>query len=848
MNIKPPKYAEALLKFFLPRRESEFLLGDYDYLFQEILEKKGRLLANLWYWFVVMKAIPSFIQHQVYWGIVMLKSYIKLAMRNLIKRKGYSFINIFGLAIGIACSVLIFGYVQDELSYDRFHENADDLYVATFSNGSVMTPTALAEYLKNEYPEVVKTTRLTRRSRVLFESESVRAFQTNGIIVDADFLSMFSIDLLIGNAEDVLSDPNSIIISESVAAKYFGAENPLGKTLKYENANEFLVSGVFKDYPENSHIKCTFIVSNSLLEEYGRDMNTWQVNNIRNYVQLSPNASVESLNNQISDIVERHREQDKRTLFMQPVTNLRLDPYKDDHGGGTITYVYMFSILALLVLVIACINFVNLTTARSSIRAREVGIRKTIGAHRKQLIYQFFGESLLLTVISLFFAILLVAILLPYFNEIASKNFSIEFILKQNMIYGILGIILFAGILSGSYPALFLSRFQPVKVLSAGTSSRKGGVGFRKVLVVTQFAASIFLILFSLVVFNQVKYLEGRDVGFERENIIYFGIGNKFKNNVETIKSELLSNPKVRNIALMDSPPYEWNSNAGSGDVFWEGKTSQQVKMVTMSVDTDYLETIGLKMAQGRFFSKEYSTDKDEAYVINEAAARAMEMEDPVGKWLKIWDYEKKIIGVVKDFHFESLRNEIIPMVMFVEPDWRYRACVKISSNQIASTIEFIQDKWEEIYPEYPFEYQFLDETLRNHYVREAATGNIVSTFTILALTISCLGLFGLSSYTAEQKTKEIGIRKVLGASALSIIKKISKEFVVLVFISNLIAWPAAYYIGQNWLMDFPYRAPISIWLFVYALLSALVLTIFTISWQIIKAARANPVEALKYE
>ena len=844
--LKSPKYAERILKFFLPQKEKEFLLGDYNFLFNEVSEKRGSLFAVIWYWMIVLREIPGFINHKVFWGVVMFKSNMKLAFRNIVKQKLYSFINIFGLATGIACSLLIFGYVQNELSYDRFQENAENLYIATFDNGSTTTPTALAGYLKSEYPQVVKATRWTSLDHSLITSENTKAFQDGGAVVDPDFISMFSIKLVNGNADRVLDKPRSILISKSMAAKYFGSENPVGKTLTYENEYKFLVTGVFDDYAENSHLVCTFLISNSFLKELGRDMNVWEYNNIQTYVQLNPKASVVAFNKEISNVIERHRVADKRALFIQPITQLHLNPFNRE--GGSITYVYMFSILAMLILVIACINFINLTTAKASVRSREVGIRKTIGATRRELISQFFGESLSLTLISFFLALFIVAAILPLFNELASKNFTLGFIFKQDMAYGIFGILFFTGLFAGSYPALFLSRFQPSKVLKNDITMGKRKFNFRHALVVTQFIASTLLIIFSLVVFEQVDYLQNHSVGFDKENLVYFQIGDKFKQNYETVKREMLTNPNISSITLMDCPPYQWIANAGYGVVKWEGQTNQLVKMVMMSVDDDYLETLELKMAKGRFFSSEYSTDAKDAYVINEAAAKAMEMNDPIGKWLRLGGDERRIIGVVKDFHFESLKREIIPAAMRIAPDWYFNACVKISSNNIGATLSFIQDKWEEIYPDYPFEYHFLDETLRSRYQSEQVTGMIVFSFTVLALIISCLGLFGLSSYTAERKTKEIGVRKVLGASSLSIVTKISREFVLLVLIANIIAWPISYYFVQKWLQNFAFRAPIDPLLFIYTLLAAVVIAVVTISWQIINAARKKTVDSLKYE
>lgn len=841
-----PKFPFWILKQIYAFDNKDAYSGDIEEEFAEIQKCQGRAKAKRWIWFHAMAAIPRGGQHSVIWRITMLKNYIKIALRNFLRHKGYTFINIAGLAIGIACCILIMLWVQDELSYDRFHENADDLYVATFSNGSKVTPTALSDYLKTEYPEIIYTSRYSGQGRNLLKYNDTDIYQEGGVMVDPDFLKMFTIPFLKGNLDKALNDPNSILLSENVAFKLFGTLDPIGQTLTYNTSLDLKVTGVFEDYPSNSHISFQYILPTALAMAYNKNYNTWDVNNLRTYAQLRQNTTVESVDAKITDVVERHRPQDKRPLSLQSITRVHLNPF--NHAGAPILYVYLFSAMAFFILLIACINFINLTTARSSNRAKEVGIRKTVGACRAHLVRQFFGESLILTLIASGLSIGLVLLFLPMFNNLTGKSFTWELLIQQIIVLGIFGIISLTVIIAGSYPSLLLSRFQPVKVLKGRRLTGAKGSLLRKVLVVLQFSLSIFLILGTLMIFRQVHYLRERDVGYNRDNIVYFGIGARFRNNFDTIKTELLYNPNILNVTLTDIAPYRWQSNAGYGDVQWEGKTNQQVKMVMMSVDYDYQDTFGLKMAQGRFFSKEYSTDASDAYVVNQAAVRAMEMDDPIGKELKVWDLSKRIIGVVEDYHFESLHNEIIPMAMRIDPNWHNQTCIRISPHRIPDTLAFLESKWKAIYPEYPFEYRFLDETIENQYRSEQAVGKIVTVFTILALFISCLGIFGLSSYTAEQRTKEIGIRKVLGATVSSIIKHISKEFVLLVVISNVIIWPLAYFLMNRWLQSFAYRITIGWWTFVLTGFVVLVVSLLTVSWQIIRAATANPVDSLRYE
>jgi predicted permease len=837
---------ERILRFFLSKDYYLERSGDLEEVYADLAEEFGLLRARVWLWFQILKLIYGVIQTNIAWRFVMLKNHLKVATRNIKRHKVYSFINIAGLAIGLSCCILILLWVQDELSYDRFHDNAENLYVATFSNGSKVTPTALGPFLKAEFPEVFQISRYNMLGRGLLKYEDTEIYEYGGIMVDPGFVKMFTIQFLEGDSETALNNPNSILLSKRFAEKLFGTKDPIDQTVIYNASLSLNVTGVFENYPANSHISFEYILPLALAKTWNRDLNTWEVNNIRTYVQLQEGTSVQSVDQKISNVVENHRPQDQRPLSLQPITRLHLNPYH--HRGGAIAYVYLFSALAFFILLIACINFINLTTAKSSNRAKEVGIRKTVGAYRTNLIWQFFGESLFLTLISSILGIGLSILLLPWFNNLTGKTFTWEFMLRQKISFGISGIILLTVVIAGSYPAFFLSRFQPVKVLQGKLKFGLKGVQFRKVLVVLQFSLSVLLILGTLMVYQQVNYLRERDVGYDRNNIVIFNIGSRFAQNSERIKTELLSNPNILHITLVDIAPYRWQSNAGVGDVHWEGKTNQRIKMVMTSVDYDFLETFGLEMTQGRFFSKEHSTDMTEAYVVNQEAVRAMEMDDPVGKELKVWDLSRRIIGVVKDYHFESLHNEIIPMAMRIDSNSYGQACVRITSHRVSDTLSFIENIWEEIYPEYPFEFRFLDDMLQRLYRSEQTIGKIVSIFTLLALIISCLGIFGLSSYTAEQRTKEIGIRKILGASVMNVVKSISKEFVILVLIANVIVWPIAYFLMNKWLQVFAYRITISWLTFLLTGMAVLVVSLLTVSRQIIRAATANPVDSLRYE
>ena len=776
-------------------------------------------------------------------------NYLKVALRRVKKNRGYSVINVLGLAMGMACTIFIFKWVQNELSYDRFHQNAGDLYAATFSNGSTVSPTALAKFLKAEFPEIVRTSRFADAgdNLIKYKGKEMPA-GGNGIIVDPDFLQMFTFHFLRGDAKTALTEPLSIVISEKLAAKFFGDENPVNKIVAFSTQFDLKVTGVFKNYPSNSHIKCEYIIPLATAKEWGwfGDLNTWNTNNIRTYVQLAKNTAKESVDAKISHVVERHRHQDKRPLSLQPITRLRLNPM--GHGEGTITYVYIFSAMAFFILIIACINFMNLTTARSTTLAKEVGIRKTMGAGRADLIRQFFGETIALTVIALVVGTGMIALFLPNFNRITQEAFSFASLFQVSMIPGIFLILLLTAIISGSYPALFLSGFQTARVLKGDISSGRGGAMLRKILVVTQFFLSVLLILSTIMIFKQVNFLKDRDVGFNRENVVYFSIGARYRNNIETIKTELMANPKILNVTMTDTAPYRWQSNAGVGDVQWEGKSNQQVKMVMVAVDSDYLKTFGMKMAQGRFFSKVFSSDAAEAFVVNETAVKAMEMKNPIGKELQVWDLRGRIIGVVKDYHFESLRNEIIPMAMRIQPDSYRHACIRIHPRGMAATLKFLEKHWTKIYPEYPFEYSFLDDSIRGQYQLEESVGRLVMTFTVLAIFISCLGLFGLASFMTEKRTKEIGIRKACGASTSALVFLLTKDFLRLVLLACMMATPLAAFLVNKWLRIYAYRTAMGPGVIALTVLLSLAIAFITVGFHTIKSARLNPSESLRYE
>ena len=772
----------------------------------------------------------------------MFRNYLIVAIRGIKRRKGISFINIFGLALGIACCILIFLWVQDEVSFDRFHKNSATLYGAYFSNGSPITPTALAGFLIEQYPEVVTAARFDYAGRIKVQYGEKTFMEDGGVFVDPAFIDMFTLEFISGNPETAFTQPFSILITESFAKKYFARDDPIGKTLS-AHGSDFNVGGVIKDFPHNSHIRFDFLIPFSVLGEMGRDLNTWNGNWHRTFVQLHENVSLSDVNKKVINVVRDHRPQEQRSFLLRPISEIHL--YRLN-GGGRIIYVYIFSSIAFFILLIACINFINLATAQSATRSREVGMRKTVGARRSDLVKQFFSESLLLIFISWLIGILMVRLILPEFNALTDKSFILPDLVKLPILSGIIGILVLTGILAGSYPALILSSYMPVTVLRGVLHKSTKGSLFRKVLVVFQFTLSIMLIFSTLVLYKQLDFIGNTPLGLDKDHIITMRIGGKIS-SASTFKNSLLGHLGIVKITSTNIPPFRWNTNAGLGDVHWEGQENRQIRMVETTVDFDYAATFGLRVKNGRFFSREYASDVNDAWIVNETAVRAMNMDSPVGKWLKLWDNQRKIVGVVKDFHFESLHNEIMPMAMRVSPfnPW---VCIKIKSQDVPRVLKVIEMKWRELCPDYPFEYQFLEDQIHAQYMPDQRIVNLFQYFTLLAIIISCLGLFGLISFFTQERTKEIGIRKILGASVSGLLLLLSRDSIKWVLFASAIALPVAWFAMAHYLQTYAYRITIDFIFFLFSAALALFIAFITVSSQVVKTAIANPVDALRYE
>ena len=841
----PPKVGQKLLSYLARYELEHSISGDCGEEHKEHIKEKGELRAFLWYWGQVLYALAAYFKLSFFIGAAMLKNYIKITWRNIKNNKVYSLINIMGLAVGMTCCILILLWVKDELGYDKFHENYSNIYqtnVELQGTKYSSNPLALAKALKNKYPEVKRITRFCTRYWLIKHGDNI--YNESGGLVDDDFLKIFTFPLLKGNPESVFASTESIVITERAAFKYFGGQDPIGKSVLINNRLELIVTGVLKNVPKNSHLQFDFLAPMKLMGERGETSWSYEA---WTYPQLEENVSLKDFADKISGFL---MERDKRTN--QPVV-LHIRPLSKVHlyslnGTDPILYVYIFLAIAAAVLIIACINFINLSTARSNTRAKEIGMRKVVGAERTDIIKQFIGESFMLSLIALLISITLVYLFLPAFNTLAQKQMALDIFSSVSTWILLLGLILFTGLAAGSYPAFMLSSFKPVDTLRRGKlQSGAGGFVLRKVLVVAQFTATIVLIIGTLVMYKQLNYIRNKDIGLDREHVVAISMNRELRGSFRSFKNEIKQNSHVSNVSAARRYP---TSIGHINPVYWEGKgPDNYVTMTDASVDYDYFETLGMEIIQGRSFSEEYPTDR-ENYVLNEEALRITGLKSPIGKMFSCWEDEGKIIGIVKNFNASSLHNEIEPVIFTMSQRHGSHSFifVKITPADISGTLAFLKNKAAQFAPNNLFEYRFLDDVFNSQYQSDERRGKIFKYFTVLAIFISCLGLFGMASFTAEQRTKEIGIRKVLGASISNIMGLISKEFLVLLLVSNVIAWPAAYYLMNKLLNNYAYRISLSVWIFIASGLTAVLVALLTVCIKIIRAARANPVDSLRYE
>jgi len=855
-NATPLKLGHWLLSRIYGRGDHFTLIGDFGEIYTEIANERGESAASLWYWGQIVKLIPLFLSNSIYWSVQMIKNYLKVALRNIRRHKGFSFINIAGLAIGLACCLLITIWVLDELSYDKFHENATNLYRVeedqTYSERIFyvyVTPYPLGPALKTEIADIIDATRVVWTGGVLFKYEDNTFFEDNGRAVDPSFLKMFTYPLVKGDKNTALDSPFSAVLSEDLAEKYFGEDDPIGKVITLNNKYEFTVTGVMENIPHNTYLQFDFLVPYEILKRTGQTREEdFGSNSIYTFVQLADGTPAEQVNQQISGFIKTKVPQSRTELRLMPFTKLHLHEFFGyEKSAGAIQYVYIFSVIAFIVLLIACINFMNLSTARSANRAKEVGLRKVVGAVKGHLIRQFYGESVVYAFIALIFAVGIVTLLLPAFSNLASKELSWSVTGIETILLGLLGITLFTGLVAGSYPAMFLSAFQPARVLKGSLFSGSGGSLFRRILVVIQFALSILLIIGTAVVYQQQNYIKNMRLGWDKEHLVYIPLRADTRKSYDALKQELIQSPKVLNITGTSQLPTHIGSN--SAGARWEGKDPEFSILIGFnSVDFDFTKTLKIEMAEGRSFNKEYVSDQSQAWIVNEEVAKLMDKDSVIGEGFSFQGIDGTIVGVMKNFHYQTLKNKIEPLAIKVNPDNLNYMIVRIPPEDVSASLGFIEKTWKRVIPTFPFEYRFMDERFDMMYRTEQRIGTLLKYFAILAVFVACLGLFGLASFMAEKRTKEIGIRKILGASVIQVTRLLCREFFLLVFVANVIAWPAAYFIMRKWLQSYAYRADIGYVVFIGAMLLALFVAILSVGYQAIRAARANPADSLRYE
>ncbi len=836
--------ALRILRCLADPDEAPSLAGDVEEEYNDIRERRGRIPAGLWLWFQILISLPSFAKSCLYWRQTMFANYLRTAWRNLRKHKLFSVINIAGLAVAMACCMLIYLWVKDELSFDKFHPNHKRLYqtvVRAEGRWQDSSPWALAPTLKREFPEIKKATRFAGRDvLVSFEDKSLIR---RVAFVDPDFLEMFNFPLQKGDPRSALSVVQSAVLTERAAKAIFGNADPVGKTLGL-NVNQFQVpvTGIAVDPPANTVFPFDILVPVKILGDV--DL-AWSYESFC-YVLLDEKASLEDVRKKIAPVVMKYdqRTETLRTLDLFPLTRLHLHNLG---GGGPVLYVYIFATVAVFILLMACINFMNLATARAGARAKEVGLRKVVGARKSDVVRQFYGESLLHAFLALIAALGLVLLVLPAFNHLAEKSLRLSLTGDASLLLVLLAITLVTGLVSGSYPALVLSSFRPSLVLKNASRSGPSKSRLRRPLVVIQFSIAVILLIGTAAVYKQLNYIRSINLGFNRQQVVSVPMNRVVRSNYQTLKDELLRDTGVVNVTAATSRPI---SIGNTNPVWWEGRNPGQYHGMNFVItDHDYVRAFEMQIVAGRDFSRTFPTDVDN-YIVNEAAVRLMGLKDPVGKAFSIWDSRGIILGVIKDFHNRPLSQEISPTVFTLNPRWTPLAYlfVRIRPGNVARTMARIEEVWTRIAPGYPFNPAFLDESFDDLYRSDRRMGIIFRDFAALALFISCLGIFGLAAFMAEQRTKEIGVRKVLGASTRGIVSLLSREFVILVTIANVIAWPAGYFLTNRLLQSYAYRTDVPFWIFIGAGVVAYGIALLTASYQAFKAARTEPVDALRYE
>jgi putative ABC transport system permease protein len=865
----PPKLATRLLRAFLRTDLAEEVEGDLEEKFYSDLKSKSVIRSKFNYWFEMLNYLRPFAikksnsPHQNF--TIMFPNYFKIALRNLLKQRLYSTINIGGLAIGLACFILILLYVQHEFSYDQFHQNNDRIYrVYQQQAGNAfmgsdyfgVTPTQLATVMENEFPEVESATALYEQTSLIsFEDHN---FWEKGLWADHHFFKVFTFPLIKGNVKTALEDPKGIVITKSLATKLFGEREPMGQMVKWRNSELFIVTGVLSDPPDNSSFQFSYITnirSNSWFNEQ-LDKPTWSNNAMHTFFILAEGASPKALEEKFPPILTKYRDPVgysnypfKDKYFVQPLDQLHLGfPMNADIGvKGNLKFIYIFLTVGMIVLLLACVNYMNLAIARSMKRAREVGMRKVIGAGRGQLIFQFLGESVFIALLSLFLAVGIVYLIIPSFNNLVERHIEFNLFENSSVLPSLLILVVVVGVFSGSYPAIFMASLKPIKVLKGKIDGKMMGFGLQKILTVVQYVASMVMVIGSIAIYRQIEFIRNMELGYEKDNIITIPVRDDVLiEKYDVLHNEWLQQPGIQSACLISHLPTNITSSHLINDEDGSGP-EDDVSIYECRTTEDFLNVFGIELQAGKNFSK-LSGEKNEI-LINETAAKAMgwSLDEAIGK--QILDNGKMniIVGVIKDFHMHSMHMPIEPLMIRYATNWINHISIKVNPENLQETLVYLERSIGKISP-YPFQYQMLEDNFNELYSSEEKLGEVFGLLTVLSILIASLGLFGLAAFTSEQRTKEIGIRKVLGASVRSVTLMLSKDFLSLVAIAFIIAVPIGLYLIQSWLQDFAYRVAIGWSIFGLAGLSAFVVANMAIGYQSLKAANTNPVNSLRSE
>jgi putative ABC transport system permease protein len=866
-QFAPPRPAEWLLERFLSFADSDYRLGDFAEVFRCRVEDAGLRAARLWYWAQVLRSLPDLVKNSMYGSIGMIDNFFKIAFRNIRKHKVFSFINITGLAVGLAMFVLIALYIRFELSFDRFHENIDRicrveqiLDHSGLKEAIAGCPAPLSGPLAADYPEFEAVSRVIDGGNTIIKLDGDQKLRESVFYADSAFFQIFSFSWIGGDAGHALDAPYSVVLTESLAEKIFGQDDPVGETIRLDDDNDYQVTGLIGDVPANSHISFQLLLS-SVTISAGGDFDPftgWGDNWVPLYVLLQPEQSWQRVSDKIRFALKKYQgEESRHELYLRPLLRIHLHADVKHEIGlvGSIKNIYIFTAIALFVLVIAGINFMNLTTARSADRAREVGLRKVSGAQRSSLIRQFLGESIYTAFIALILAFVLIVIFLPEFNRIVNRELHLSFLQDWQFFLGVLALTILVGGLAGIYPAFVLSSFQPASVLKGRQSSGSRSVLLRKGLVVFQFFVSVTLISGTIIVLQQVHFLLNKDLGYDSEQILTFPVNTPDVGNYRVFRNEVLLDPNVVSVAAHD---YMLHSSSNWTTVSWEGAAAEDRMTVNVNyIDQDLMDTYGMTIVEGRGFSREFGADQGPVVILNESAVKHIGWDEPIGKHIRYSvDYQSRqvgdteVVGVVKDFHFLSLHNPVTPLMLRLFPEDRtgWSISAKVREQDLPITIAGIESRFQQFFPEEVFSYRFLDEDFNRMYREERKSGRVILYLAALAIGIACLGHFGLASFATKKRTKEIGIRKVVGASVSSITWLLNADFLKLTLLGCALACPVAYFVMNQWLQNFLFRIDIQFWVFAVASLAALSIALLTVSFQSLRAAFANPIDSLRYE